>query len=417
MDLLSSFSSLTDVLHALSQALLVPDIILLLLFAGYALFCIGSIIMEYFTERRNFKIAMPRFLADLMSASETTIPEVVRASGLLNRQKTALLTVYDYRTLPGDALLALVRRTVQAEETRYSRITGRNNTAAKISPMLGLMGTLIPLGPGVAALGQADPTLLSSSLLIAFDTTVAGLAVAAVCMAVGKIRSTWYNDYLSALESGMATLLQKIEDMRADGTLEATEPTDYAFMFEQGLKSDSSKKSGAAPANEDASEPQSEAGKDASGNANSSDAEEETSSPWRTTTSAAGDGAPTATGTQDVIGAKTATSPESTGAHSAVNTSGMPGGTSYRFATSGARPSGAGTTGSSTAPFTPSRPSGTPSHAAPSYLASSAAAGAGAGAAGSALSGRATNEEDGSDATGNDAADSSSSENPTQRTW
>ena len=236
MDFLSTFSSLTDVLHALAQALLVPDIILLLLFAGYALFCIGSVLMEYFTERRNFKVAMPEFLAALMAAEENTIPEVIRSSQLLNRQKSALLTVYDYRTLPGDALLALIRRTVNTEETHYNRITGRNNMAAKISPMLGLMGTLIPLGPGVAALGQADPTILSSSLLIAFDTTVAGLAVAAGCVAVGKIRSVWYNDYLSALDSGMATLLQKIEDMRAAGTIVAKEPSNYTFMFEQGLK-------------------------------------------------------------------------------------------------------------------------------------------------------------------------------------
>lgn len=240
MDYLSTFSSLTDVLHALAQALLVPDIILLLLFAGYALFCIGSIIMEYFTERRNFKVAMPEFLAALMAAEENSIPEIIRSSQLLNRQKSALLTVFDYRTLPGDALLALIRRTVNAEETHYNRIMGRNNTAAKISPMLGLMGTLIPLGPGVAALGQADPTVLSSSLLIAFDTTVAGLAVAAVCLAVGKIRSTWYNDYLSALDSGMATLMQKIEDMRAAGKIVAKEPSNYAFMFEEGLKKSAS---------------------------------------------------------------------------------------------------------------------------------------------------------------------------------
>lgn len=236
MDYLSTFSSLSDVLHALAQALLVPDILLLLAFAGYALFCIGSIIMEYFTERRNFKVAMPEFLAALMAADENSIPEIIRSSQLLNRQKSALLTVFDYRTLPGDALLALIRRTVNAEETHYNRITGRNNTAAKISPMLGLMGTLIPLGPGVAALGQADPTVLSSSLLIAFDTTVAGLAVAAVCLAVGKIRSSWYNDYLSALDSGMATLMQKIEDMRAAGTIHASEPSNYAFMFADGLQ-------------------------------------------------------------------------------------------------------------------------------------------------------------------------------------
>lgn len=236
MDSLSTFSSLADVLHALAQALLVPDIVLLILFAGYALFCIGSILMEYVTERRNFKVAMPKFLSDLMSAEEREIPETIRSSQLLNRQKSALLTVYDYRTLPGDALLALIRRTVHDEETHYARITGRNNTAAKISPMLGLMGTLIPLGPGVAALGQGDTLQLSNSLLVAFDTTVAGLAVAAVCMAVGKIRSNWYNDYLSALDSGMATLLQKIDDLREAGKLEARQPTNYAFMFEKGLE-------------------------------------------------------------------------------------------------------------------------------------------------------------------------------------
>ena len=236
MEGLSTFSSLTDVLHALSQGLLVPDIILLLLFAAYALFCIGSVIMEYFTERRNFRIAMPKFLNALMSADEDDIPELIRSSGLLNRQKEALLTVYDYRNLHDDALMALVHRCVFNEETRYERILGRNNTAAKISPMLGLMGTLIPLGPGIAALGQADTSMLSASLLVAFDTTVAGLAVAAVCLAIGKIRSNWYGDYLSTLETAMATLLQKIEDMRAAGTLKATEPSDYAFLFEEGLK-------------------------------------------------------------------------------------------------------------------------------------------------------------------------------------
>lgn len=241
MEFLSTHTALTDALHALSQALLAPVIILLLAFACYAVFCIGSVIAEYFTERRNFRIAMPKFLAALMAADEEDIPQVVAESGLLNRQKIALLTVYDYRTLPGDAMVALIRRIVNQEETRYDRITGRNNTAAKISPMLGLMGTLIPLGPGIAALGQADTAALSSSLLIAFDTTVAGLIVAAVCLAVSKIRSNWYNDYLSALDSGMATMLQKIENMREEGTITAQEPSDYAFLFEQSIAKEKGK--------------------------------------------------------------------------------------------------------------------------------------------------------------------------------
>ncbi len=227
-------SYLSDILHVVSQALLIPTILLLLGFIAYALFCIGSVVSEYFTERKYFQVKMPKFLAALMAAGQDEIPDVIKKSGLLKRQKAALLTVYDYRTLPGDALVALIRRLVSEEETRYDRVAGRNNMAARVSPMIGLMGTLIPLGPGIEALGRADTSALSSSLLIAFDTTVAGLVVAAICLIIGKIRTNWYGNYMSALDSAMATMLQKIEDMRASGEITIEEPSDYAFLYESG---------------------------------------------------------------------------------------------------------------------------------------------------------------------------------------
>ena len=227
-------SYLSDILHVVSQALLIPTILLLLGFIAYALFCIGSVVSEYFTERKYFQVKMPKFLAALMAAGQDEIPDVIKKSGLLKRQKAALLTVYDYRTLPGDALVALIRRLVSEEETRYDRVAGRNNMAARVSPMIGLMGTLIPLGPGIEALGRADTSALSSSLLIAFDTTVAGLVVAAICLIIGKIRTNWYGNYMSALDSAMATMLQKIEDMRAAGEITIEEPSDYAFLYESG---------------------------------------------------------------------------------------------------------------------------------------------------------------------------------------
>ena len=242
---------LADILHVISQALLVPVIALLLALIAYGLFCIGSVISEYFTERKHFKVAMPKFLAALMAAKQDEIPHVIEESGLLNRQKKALLTVYDYRMLPGDALIALIKRLVNEEESRYDRIRSRNNTVARIAPMIGLMGTLIPLGPGIEALGRADTAALSSSLLIAFDTTVAGLIVAAVCMVVGKIRGNWYDNYLSALDAGMATMLEKIEEMRAAGEITTTEPTDYAFMFGDSVK----ETAGSAPSNKPEPEP------------------------------------------------------------------------------------------------------------------------------------------------------------------
>lgn len=222
-----------DILHVVSQALLVPDIILLLLLIGYSLFSIGSVLVEYFTEHKHYEVVMPKFLAGLTDASEDLVVPVIEESGLLNRQKEALKTVYEYRSLPGDALVSLVKRLMHEEESHYDAIVSRNNMAAKVAPMLGLMGTLIPLGPGIQALGKADTAALSSSLLVAFDTTVAGLVTAAVCLVIGKVRSSWYDNYLSALDSAMATLLQKIEDSRADGVSQSSVPQSQFAVGQQ----------------------------------------------------------------------------------------------------------------------------------------------------------------------------------------
>ena len=237
MDFVVTQTYLGDILHRIAQALLAPDIILLLAFILYSIFCIGSIIVEALSERRNFRVNMPKFLAALTSADPEAIPSTVGASGLLNRQKIALLTVFDYRVLPGEALVALTRRLVSAEEMRYTKIRGRNDIAVKVAPMLGLMGTLIPLGPGIAALGTGDITSLSSSIVIAFDTTVAGLATAVVCLVIGRIRRNWYEDYMTALDSAMATLYQKIEDMREAGEITQTTPGTSAQDYASGLRS------------------------------------------------------------------------------------------------------------------------------------------------------------------------------------
>ena len=79
---------------------------------------------------------------------------------------------------------------------------------ARLGPMLGLMATLIPLGPGMIAMGQGDTKTLADSLLTAFDATVTGLAAAGVAFTISRLRKRWYEDYLSSLESIMESLLE-----------------------------------------------------------------------------------------------------------------------------------------------------------------------------------------------------------------
>ena len=62
------------------------------------------------------------------------------------------------------------------------------------------MGTLIPLAPGLAALGDGDVALLANDLRDAFAATVVGLLVGTVAFALTLSRTRMYTEDLAALE-------------------------------------------------------------------------------------------------------------------------------------------------------------------------------------------------------------------------
>lgn len=76
----------------------------------------------------------------------------------------------------------------------------RADLLARVGPMLGLMGTLIPLGPGLAALGRGELEVLAEAVTVAFDTTVMGLLIGIVGFVLGRLRRRWYDQTLDYLE-------------------------------------------------------------------------------------------------------------------------------------------------------------------------------------------------------------------------
>jgi len=76
----------------------------------------------------------------------------------------------------------------------------RSDAVARLGPMLGLMGTLIPLGPGLEALAMGDVAQLARQMTVAFDTTVVGLAAGVLGFAVGRLRRRWYEEAIDAVE-------------------------------------------------------------------------------------------------------------------------------------------------------------------------------------------------------------------------
>lgn len=118
------------------------------------------------------------------------------------------LTIWEIGLAVGERLGGLdrLRRSggINALEFYGRRRIERADILARVAPMLGLMGTLIPLGPGIAALGRGEFEVLARAVSVAFDTTVIGLAVGILGFVIGRVRRRWYDRILTDMESAHA---------------------------------------------------------------------------------------------------------------------------------------------------------------------------------------------------------------------
>ena len=216
MDLYQS-TYLPDILHDIAQSLLAPTIGVIIALILVSLFFVGQTVVEFFCERRHFKQNMPEIVNAINDAHFEKVADVVTNSKLLLYQKSALVVVARNMGLPEEPLFALAQSEVNGAEKIYKKRLSWTDVISKVAPMLGLMGTLIPLGPGIVALGKGDTLGLSQSLLLAFDATVCGLVCAVVALVISKIRSGWYTDYINTLESIMSCILDKAAQARTEG--------------------------------------------------------------------------------------------------------------------------------------------------------------------------------------------------------
>ncbi|MEE1299493.1 MAG: MotA/TolQ/ExbB proton channel family protein [Acutalibacteraceae bacterium] len=204
-------TAVKDMLRAIASGLQIPTIIILLLLIALTVVLLGSLVVEYFTERKQLQQSIPELIDAMQGKDSRELAAIIENSGLLQRQKDAVLEVVKRDSLPMDTRVALAKKLLLDEEKHYVGRVRVSDLISKIAPMFGLMGTLIPLAPGLIALGQGDTKTLSDSLLIAFDTTVAGLVSAAVALFISSVRKSWYAGYSSSLEAVMEAVLDAKE--------------------------------------------------------------------------------------------------------------------------------------------------------------------------------------------------------------
>ena len=183
---------LVEVLYLIAGGLLLPVLLVLFAFMAGTLLTLGGLAREAL-ERRAAAAGWRRFLAELRVGKAT--PDEfyeLPLAGYIRRFRHEAARIHDNPLG--------MKKCLDDLEIDIARRLARLALATRVGPMLGLVGTLIPLGPALTGLATGRIEVLAGNLIIAFTTTVFGILIGGFAYAMGLVRRAWYEQDLSDLE-------------------------------------------------------------------------------------------------------------------------------------------------------------------------------------------------------------------------
>ena len=204
-----TITALQNIIYLISNALLIPVMALLVGGVALSLFELGRFVYEFIQRRKHpSRIEEIAWIFDRENATEAERKSSERLSEALKiiRSKGSSKLVHDFindlerlsAKIKDERILKVqVEKTIQDYEEKVARRTEIMRILVRVGPMLGLMGTLIPMGPALLALSQGDVVTLANNLIVAFGTTVLGLLIGGIAYMMTEVRNRWYDRDLS----------------------------------------------------------------------------------------------------------------------------------------------------------------------------------------------------------------------------
>ena len=182
-------STVTQILNWISTSLLLPVIVLLLAALGAALISLGGFCATYLTLLQEKK-KRNALLKKIRSSSDFKEQDIADSGIFADHIKK--LFYFGFDELECEKYISEV-------EQEYERELERSRFLTKTAPMLGLMGTLIPMGPALAGLASGDIANMAYNMQIAFATTVVGCTVAGIALLIHSVKKHWYIEEITNL--------------------------------------------------------------------------------------------------------------------------------------------------------------------------------------------------------------------------
>ena len=201
----------SDFLSMATSWLRIPVLILLYGLTLWVIVEIGMTSFEWLARTGRFAKTKPKDLEEglreakmlLKNSHNPGVPEEEDTKGFreaitvikeCTSHKFVHIFLNDFSSLKNDEQFPVrLQKLLQTCDGEISKKIEKTRTIVRIGPILGLMGTMIPMGPALLALTQGDIDTLATSLIYAFGTTVLGLLVGGIAYVITTVRQHWYD--------------------------------------------------------------------------------------------------------------------------------------------------------------------------------------------------------------------------------
>lgn len=186
-------NTISDIMFWISTGLLVPVVVLLISLFFRSLLLVGSFFGQYMSIRKTDRL--------IREQMETLTPDNLSAlAEQLPAKSTSLVVNYMKRILDAQESSPQVQRLLANFEIAADKDLATSKTLTKLGPILGLMGTLIPMGPALVGLSTGDIASMAYNMQVAFATTVIGLFAGAIGFLTQQVKQRWYLQDMTNLD-------------------------------------------------------------------------------------------------------------------------------------------------------------------------------------------------------------------------
>jgi hypothetical protein len=165
-----TISVIETLMSRVSDLLLAPVLLIIVVLFAYALYALGRFLSEYAYRKKN---AM-KYLKQIRTQEASWIKgfpvhNYFVANPLASEDELEVYALKKLETL---------------------------RVVTRVSPMLGLIATMIPMGPALKALADGNLQGISENLIIAFAAVIWGLVIATLTFWPASVKKRWYANEL-----------------------------------------------------------------------------------------------------------------------------------------------------------------------------------------------------------------------------